>query len=66
LAIVTSQNGFGYRADDIGDTAATAGPLFAMAGIVDDSGIIERSSDVDVFTFTAGAGTIAIQSNVAG
>ncbi len=66
LAIITSQNGFGYRSDDAGNTAGTAAVLFSSSGIVSDSGIIERRSDVDVFAFNTGAGTINLQGLVAG
>ena len=58
LAIITSQNGFGYRVDDYGNTNAQAGSLSVSGTSVSGSGIIERNTDVDVFTFTTGAGTI--------
>jgi hypothetical protein len=60
LAIITGGNGFGYRADDHGgtDTAATA---LALSGLgVTGSGIIERSTDADVFSFITQAGPIAL------
>ncbi|MBP5620457.1 MAG: hypothetical protein J6X44_00425, partial [Thermoguttaceae bacterium] len=51
LAVITTTNGFGYRADDHGDSIATATPLnFAVAGTL-GSGIIERNTDVDFFSF---------------
>ncbi len=51
LAILTTQNGFGYRADDHGDIINAATPLtFAVEGTL-ASGIIERSTDVDFFSF---------------
>jgi hypothetical protein len=65
LAIITTQNGFGYRADDVGNTQSTAGTLSVSGGIVQDSGIIERNSDVDAFVFSTGSGTITIQGLVA-
>lgn len=58
LAIITTQNGFGYRADDYGNTTGAAAALDAVDNQVLKSGIIERSSDRDVFSFTAAAGTI--------
>lgn len=66
LAIITSQNGFGYRVDDVGDTPGSAATLYASAGVVEDSGIIEQSDDVDVYEFTTAAGTIDLQGSVAG
>lgn len=58
--VVMGQNGLAHRADDHGNSAgtatlvagSTAGGLTTLA--VD--GVIERPSDVDVFSFTAGAG----------
>jgi hypothetical protein len=53
LQIITSNNGFGYRADDYGNTIGTA---YAPAGIGPTAqvfpGVIERSTDVDVFSFS--------------
>jgi len=58
LAIITTQNGFGYRTDDYGDTPATAAPLGAVGNQVLKTGIIERNTDLDVFSFNAIAGTV--------
>ncbi|MFN4244137.1 MAG: zinc-dependent metalloprotease family protein [Tepidisphaerales bacterium] len=70
-------NGFGYRADDHGDTAASAtvlaemaaSPLGLVAGpgprVLTASGVIETTSDVDVFqfeTWTAGAVSVAVDN----
>jgi hypothetical protein len=66
LSKITSLNGFGYRADDVGNTAGSAATLFVSGGIVEDSGIIERNTDVDVFVFSTGAGTLSFQGLVAG
>lgn len=61
LAIITSQNGFGYRADDHGDFSSAATPATVTERThISGSGIIERSTDADVFGFTAGAGPVAI------
>jgi Calx-beta domain len=62
LAIITSQNGFGYRVDDYGNTNAAAGSLSISGTSVSGSGIIERSTDVDVFAFSTGAGTISFDA----
>ncbi|MEZ5944746.1 MAG: Calx-beta domain-containing protein [Planctomycetaceae bacterium] len=61
LAIITSQNGFGYRADDAGNTNGTANAANTFdATTIDGAGLIERSTDVDVYSFATGAGTISI------
>ena len=60
LAIITSQNGFGYRADDYGSTDATASAANLVdATTIDGAGIIETRADIDVFSFTTGAGTVS-------
>ena len=58
LAIITT-GGVDYRLDDHGDTDATATVLPA-ASQWSASGVIERNTDVDVFAFDSGAGTVAI------
>ena len=62
LAIITSQNGFGYRADDYGNTIGTANTLISQGAstISATYGIIERNTDNDVFSFWADAGAISI------
>jgi hypothetical protein len=60
LAIITSQNGFGYRVDDTGSTLGTAKPLTVSGTAVSANGIIERNTDVDFFSFTTGAGAISL------
>ena len=61
LAIITSQNGFGYRADDYGDSDGTASAAnLVNSTTIDAAGIIETTADVDVFSFTTGAGTVSI------
>ena len=61
LAIITTENGFGYRADDHGGGRSTATDLggdqsLALAG----EGIIERRSDLDYFRFSTGSGLVEI------
>lgn len=58
LAIITGNNGFGYRADDYGDSIADSSALTVDQGTVVQSGIIERTDDFDVFTFLTGAGNV--------
>jgi subtilisin-like proprotein convertase family protein len=60
LAIITTQNGFGYRVDDTGNTLATAKALTVSGTAVSANGIIERNTDVDFFSFTTGAGPISL------
>ena len=62
LAVITS-NGFSYRADDAGNTAATAVTISPGNGSANRKGVIERNTDVDahklvvttagVYSFTA-------------
>jgi Ca2+-binding RTX toxin-like protein len=68
LAIITTQNGFDYRADDTGNTLATATPLTltTFGTAVSARGIIERNTDVDVYSFTTDAGTINLMVTPSG
>lgn len=60
LTIITTQNGFGYRADDVGNTNGTATAANIVdASTVDGAGLIEQSTDVDVYSFSTGAGTVS-------
>ncbi len=52
-------NGLSYYPDDHGNTAATATALPGTSS-VSGSGFIERNTDVDVFRFLSGAGSISI------
>jgi len=76
LAIIA--NKVGYRPDDHGNTNETATPLEISAGTVVSStdpesdpdnlfpankGVLEKSDDVDVFSFSTGKGPILIQAN---
>ncbi len=60
LTIITTQNGFGYRTDDHGNTLSTATPAAVAGTTLTAWGMIERSSDVDVFSFTTDAGAISL------
>lgn len=64
LAIITSNNGFGYRADDHGGSTGSASKLGVTGTDVADFGIIERNTDFDVFSFSTGAGTITLDVHV--
>ena len=56
-------NGFGYRADDYGDTAAAAFALPAGSTFA-ASGIITKTTDVDYFSFEAAAGPATFSMTV--
>lgn len=57
LAILTTGNGFGYRADDHGSTTTDATPMVTVT----QNGIIEQREDVDIFTFTTEGGLIDLE-----
>jgi len=58
LAVITSQNGFGYRGDDHGNTTSSATTVNGLTA----SGVVETRSDVDVLAFNTvgGSGTISV------
>lgn len=60
---VMAGNGLPLRADDHGNSTATATPLAGTSsgGMTPLSieGVIERPSDIDVFSFSSGAGTVS-------
>jgi PKD repeat protein len=61
---VMQSNGLPLRADDHGNSAGTATPMGGTSSggisILSASGVIERPSDVDWFSFVAGAGNATI------
>jgi PKD repeat protein len=61
---VMASNGLPLRADDHGNTTGTATALTAVPSgglnVFDAQGVIERPGDVDMFSFTAAAGTVNI------
>jgi len=62
--LVMESNGLPIRLDDHGDTLGTSTPLQPVTvngatSLVAD-GVIERPSDVDVFSFVSGAGAVSI------
>lgn len=60
LQVITTQNGFGYRADDHGSTSGSATDLNPNGETaIDILGIIERNTDVDYFRFETGAGPVS-------
>ena len=51
LKTITTQNGFGYRQDDFGNSRDGAGRLSIADGVGKIEGIIEKRTDVDWFVF---------------
>src|SRR5439155_19775381 len=64
MAVISgSNNGFGYRADAVGNTTATATALGSNTSF-SGSGIIERTSDLDYFSFnTSTGGNLTLNAN---
>jgi len=62
LAIVAGY--LAYRPDDAGDTTATAGVL-PVASTISTAGVIDGPGDLDVYRFSAGAGSTSIAVNPA-
>lgn len=62
LAVITGGNGFSYRPDDRSDTVAGARPLSrsSVDATLRGSGIIERNTDADMFSFVVGNGTFDV------
>ncbi len=66
LDVITSNNGFGFRADDHGDATGSSSALQIvgtndsdpMLLDVDSFGVISQPNDVDMFEFTTGEGQI--------
>lgn len=64
LAIITSRNGFGYRADDHGNGFGAATPLTVTNDTdVSAYGIISTSTDRDVFSFMHGGGVVELRAD---
>jgi hypothetical protein len=68
LALITGEfenvygtNGFGFRADDAGNTVATATAMTVSSRTLSTvSGVIEQRADVDVYSFATGPGEVTI------
>ncbi|BAY34078.1 hypothetical protein NIES2107_59830 [Nostoc carneum NIES-2107] len=63
LAIITGNNGFGYRTDDYGSSLSSASNLSFSGFTVKTYGIIERNTDSDWFTFNSNGGNLALNIN---
>lgn len=59
MAILASR--LGWRADDYGNTTATAAAFPATGGSVSITGIIGTPSDLDMWSFTTGGGFVSFQ-----
>ncbi len=61
LNIITTKNGFGYRADDYGNSFGTSFRLLSNgSNKVSAFGTIEQNTDQDVFSFVTGTGNISL------
>jgi hypothetical protein len=65
LAMISSTTyGIGYRADDYGNSISAAGALgIDASGNVNKAGSIERTGDVDMFSFSTTGGTLNLTFN---
>ncbi|MFN3404158.1 MAG: fibronectin type III domain-containing protein [Cytophagaceae bacterium] len=65
--IANTTNGFGFRTDDAGNTPATAKALVVASNgsvaAAQNGGLISTRTDIDVFSFTCGAGTVNLTAN---
>ncbi|HEY6564081.1 MAG TPA: zinc-dependent metalloprotease family protein, partial [Pirellulaceae bacterium] len=60
LQVITTQNGFTYRADDVGNTRPLSANLNVLGTTtVNAFGIIETGTDLDYFRFETGTGTVS-------
>jgi hypothetical protein len=64
--IASSVNGFGYRTNTWSGTSTTTAAALGVdsSGNVSGSGVIEKMSDLDYFTFNTGAGNISLTVSV--
>jgi hypothetical protein len=65
LQVIATYNGFGLRADEHGNSNATATPLTVSGTSVSGQGIISTRTDVDVLSFATGAGNVTLNINPA-
>ena len=62
LSVITGPSvGVSYRADDVAGTFGGATALTVVGTSATGSGIIELTSDTDMFSFSTGAGTVTFQ-----
>ena len=66
LALITSSvNGFGYSEDEAGATRSSAASLRAVDGIINQTGVIARSADIDFYAMNVPAGRIIVNASPA-
>jgi hypothetical protein len=66
LNIITTKNGFGYKADDHGDFLNNASTLTSdSSNKFSAFGTIERNTDRDAFLFTTGGGNVSLNIGAA-
>jgi uncharacterized protein (TIGR02145 family) len=53
--IITNNNGFTYKTDDVGDTRPSATTLTLASGAASFTGLISTNTDIDVFRFAVSA-----------
>lgn len=59
--IASSTYGVGYRTDDAGGTIGSAAALaIGSGGAVNTAGVIERTADVDFYSFTTSGGAVSL------
>lgn len=63
--IANATNGFGFVADEAGNTRAAAANLTAPNGSVNQAGIISQSTDSDFYKINVQAGSVNVQANPA-
>ncbi|MEM7313008.1 MAG: Calx-beta domain-containing protein, partial [Planctomycetota bacterium] len=64
LDVITSENGFGYRADDHSNQLSTSTELDVQGNTtLSGFGIIERNTDVDYFSFVHAGGSFSLSAN---
>lgn len=63
--IASRSNGFGYAADDVGNTISSASSLGLLNGNIRQSGEITGTWDQDVFAFNALGGPLAVTASPA-
>jgi hypothetical protein len=59
--IASATYNVGYRSDDYGNSTSAATGI--ASGSVNRSGLIERTADIDFFSFNSGAGTVNLTIN---
>jgi hypothetical protein len=62
--IASANNGFGYRADDHGNSIASADALSLSGTTFTGSGVIETTSDLDSFSFSTSSGSVSFTAAV--